>query len=164
MFELASRCIERDVVNYLRPSFDPPPPPPTDQNLLQTKPPSPAPSDISLHSIISAEPHIMHIPLPQPSPKRSWLKRTRDGIYENRGMFFLLISQFFGSLMAMMARLLSTGTMGTQKFHALQILFVRQSITSAGCLIWLWKIGVSPWGDRKIRLLLVARGVGKLLP
>lgn len=81
-------------------------------------------------------------------------------IHENRGLLFLLISQFFGSLMNVIARILSTGLLGNQRFHALQILFVRQSITTAGCLIWMWYNGIFPLGDRKVRGLLVVRGLG----
>jgi drug/metabolite transporter (DMT)-like permease len=61
--------------------------------------------------------------------------------------------------MALTARLLATGP---QKFHALQILFVRQTITAAGCFLWMWYNNVphAPFGAREVRWLLVARGLG----
>ena len=80
-------------------------------------------------------------------------------MYRNRGMLFLLTAQFFATTMSLMARLLSTGP---QKFHALQILFARQSITAAGCFLWMWANAVpdAPLGARGVRGLLVVRGLG----
>lgn len=61
--------------------------------------------------------------------------------------------------MALTARLLE---IGPQKFHALQILFVRQTITAAGCFLWMWYRSVphAPLGAKEVRWLLVARGLG----
>jgi drug/metabolite transporter (DMT)-like permease len=50
-----------------------------------------------------------------------------------------------------------------QKFHPLQILFARQSITSLGCFFWMWYNAVpdAPLGPRgSVRWLLVLRGIG----
>lgn len=60
----------------------------------------------------------------------------------------------------MLARLLSTGYSGPP-LSALQILFARQSITSLGCLLWMYfrSVPSAPFGAPGIRLLLAARGV-----
>ena len=61
--------------------------------------------------------------------------------------------------MSLTTRLLETGP---QKFHALQILFVRQVITAAGCFLWMWyhRVPHAPLGVKEVRWLLVARGLG----
>lgn len=61
--------------------------------------------------------------------------------------------------MSVTVRLLETGP---QKLQALQILFVRQTITMAGCLLWMWynSIPHAPLGVKEVRWLLVARGLG----
>ena len=94
-----------------------------------------------------------------PPAPLGFLARTKASIYTNRGLFYILISQFFGSLMSLTARLLETGP---QKFHALQILFVRQTITAAGCFLWMYVNSVpdAPLGAKSVRWLLVARGLG----
>ncbi|KAI5799959.1 integral membrane protein DUF6 [Geopyxis carbonaria] len=98
---------------------------------------------------------------PAPPAAPTTLTRCKTGLWANRGLLLILLSQFFGSLMSLTARLLETGFPG-QHFHALQILFVRQSITCAGCLAWMWynDIPDAPFGARKVRALLVARGLG----
>ena len=84
---------------------------------------------------------------------------TDAALYRNRGLFLILLAQLFWSLMALSTRLLETGS---QKFHALQISFVRQTVTSAMTLVWVWHHNVphAPLGPRDVRWLLVARGIG----
>lgn len=115
-----------------------------------------------LHHRIPGEDHDDDEFLPPPASLKPTgvVARWLSVIKENRGLLFLLVSQIFGSLMNVIARILSTGLLGNQRFHALQILFVRQSITTAGCLLWMWYNGIFPLGDRKVRGLLVVRGLG----
>ncbi|TGZ83166.1 hypothetical protein EX30DRAFT_304792 [Ascodesmis nigricans] len=105
------------------------------------------------------DPDDEYIPPLASTKPTSAVQRCWGVVYENRGLLFLLVSQFFGSLMNVIARILSTGLLGNQKFHALQILFVRQSITTAGCLLWMWFNSIKPLGDPKIRILLLVRGL-----
>ncbi|KAF8539907.1 hypothetical protein BDD12DRAFT_835911 [Trichophaea hybrida] len=124
------------------PSFTPP------KLFLSTSPSSPDPAQRNpISTVSSATPHL------------DFLSQTKNAFYDNRGLFLILFSQFCGSLMALIARLLATGP---QKFHALQILFVRQTITAAGCFLWMWRKNVpyAPFGPREVRWLLVARGLG----
>lgn len=59
----------------------------------------------------------------------------------------------------MTTRLLETGF--DTKFHALQIIFVRMSITATIGSVYLWRKGVAdfPFGPRGVRGLLVVRGL-----
>lgn len=61
--------------------------------------------------------------------------------------------------MSLTARLLETTP---ERFHPLQILFARQTITSTGSFIWMWWNSVShaPLGEKGVRWLLVLRGIG----
>lgn len=87
--------------------------------------------------------------------------RCKNTLENNRGIMLVLLSQFFGSLMSLATRILETGY-PEQRFHALQILFARQSITSVLVYMWMWRMKVdnAPFGPRGVRGLLVARGVG----
>ncbi|KAF7559936.1 hypothetical protein G7046_g4206 [Stylonectria norvegica] len=80
-------------------------------------------------------------------------------VYEkNLGLLLILLAQVFGSLMTMATRLLETGF--EEKYHALQIIFVRMFATSLFALLYMLhqKVPSAPFGDRKIRGLLVLRG------
>lgn len=87
--------------------------------------------------------------------------RCKITLENNRGVMLVLLSQFFGSLMSLATRILET-RYPEQRFHALQILFARQSITSVLVYLWMWSMKVenAPFGPRGVRGLLVARGVG----
>jgi drug/metabolite transporter (DMT)-like permease len=80
-------------------------------------------------------------------------------MHTNRGLLLILLAQLFASLMSLTARLLSTGP---QRFHALQILFIRQTITAAGCYLWMYLRSTpsAPFGPPEVRWLLIARGLG----
>ncbi|KAI5846542.1 hypothetical protein DFP73DRAFT_476110 [Morchella snyderi] len=105
-------------------------------------------------------PRLSSSPAPASLPKSLWA-RVRASLYSNRGILLVLISQFFGSVMNLATRILET-SFPEQRFHALQILFARQSITCVLVWVWLWWMRVpdAPWGPRGVRWLLVARGVG----
>lgn len=116
-------------------------------------------------SLLSHAPSLLRARSRSPFPGRSsgpslWV-RFKNTLYNNRGIMLVLLSQFFGSLMSLTTRILET-SFPEQKFHALQVLFARQSITSVLVYIWVWRMKVeeAPFGPRGVRGLLVARGVG----
>ncbi|KAI5818106.1 hypothetical protein BZA77DRAFT_235446, partial [Pyronema omphalodes] len=96
---------------------------------------------------------------PTPPSSSTFLSRVRRSIHTNRGLLLILLAQFFASTMSLTARLLSTGP---QRFHALQILFIRQTITAAGCYLWMYlrRTPSAPFGPPEVRWLLIARGLG----
>lgn len=79
-------------------------------------------------------------------------------IYSYLGIKLLLLSQFFNAGMAATTRLLETTS--DPPFHPLQILFVRMTITYAGCFAYMYfkKIPNFILGPPGVRLLLVLRG------
>jgi drug/metabolite transporter (DMT)-like permease len=79
-------------------------------------------------------------------------------IYSYLGVKLLLLSQFFNAGMAATTRLLETTS--DPPFHPLQILFVRMTITYAGCFAFMyWKrIPDFVIGPPGVRLLLILRG------
>lgn len=116
-------------------------------------------SALSLHS---HAPSILSARSQSPFPGRPSLwARCKSTLDNNRGIMLVLLSQFFGSLMSLTTRILETGY-PEQRFHPLQILFVRQSITSVLVFVWMWRMKVenAPFGPRGVRGLLIARGVG----
>ena len=90
--------------------------------------------------------------------ERAWAWSTPI-VYDNRGLLFVLLSQFFGSTMGLCARILET-SFPEQKMHAVQILFIRHSFTTVvvGIFIVFRSVEHAPWGPWGIRWLLVVRG------
>ncbi|KAK4235944.1 hypothetical protein C8A03DRAFT_17362 [Achaetomium macrosporum] len=76
---------------------------------------------------------------------------------DNRGVILVGVSQFFGALMNLAARLLELES----GMHPMQILFARQSMTTAlSCLYMWWKtVPDFPLGPRGVRGVLVIRGL-----
>lgn len=113
---------------------------------------SPAPS-----ARLSPVPHGLYNPLqehqhlgPPISPvKRFWKK--------NKPSILVALSQFFGALMNLSARLLELEGDG---MHPIQVLVMRQGLTSLCCLLYMWWMKVSdfPFGSKEIRWLLMVRG------
>lgn len=95
------------------------------------------------------EPQEEH-PVRQTSLQKFWAK--------NKGPVLVAVSQGFGALMNLSARLLETEGDG---MHPVQVLLLRQSITSMCCLIYMWWMETpgAPFGGKEIRLLLLVRGV-----
>ncbi|KAG7105506.1 putative membrane protein like [Verticillium longisporum] len=76
----------------------------------------------------------------------------------NRGIFLVALSQLFGALMNLAARLLELEGEG---MHPFQVLFARQSITmlcASGYMFWK-RTPDFPLGNPEVRWLLIARGV-----
>ncbi|KAF3343551.1 Translational activator GCN1 [Verticillium dahliae VDG2] len=83
------------------------------------------------------------------------LQKTMDA---NRGIFLVALSQLFGALMNLAARLLELEGEG---MHPFQVLFARQSITmlcASGYMFWK-RTPDFPLGNPEVRWLLIARGV-----
>ncbi|KFA45895.1 hypothetical protein S40293_07556 [Stachybotrys chartarum IBT 40293] len=84
---------------------------------------------------------------------------SRLALFWARNMPAILValSQFFGALMNLSARLLELEGEG---MHPAQILLVRQMLTSVACLTYMWwtRVPGFPFGQRDIRLLLLTRG------
>ncbi|KAH6644957.1 hypothetical protein BKA67DRAFT_586555 [Truncatella angustata] len=95
-------------------------------------------------------------------PQTTW-EKARSFYERNIGLFLVFMAQVFGSLMTMTTRLLETGF--ETKFHALQIIFVRMLATAILGFLYMWikKVPDMPFGDRKIRGLLVLRGFAGFL-
>ncbi|PUU77456.1 hypothetical protein B9Z19DRAFT_1146190, partial [Tuber borchii] len=79
----------------------------------------------------------------------------------NRGSLFVLLSQFFCSTMGHCTRVLETSST-EQNMHAMQILFIGQSITTVvvGILIVFRSVEHALWGSWGVRWLLNARDFG----
>lgn len=87
-------------------------------------------------------------------PNASWIKKfwTR-----NRPSILVALSQFFGALMNLSARLVELEGNG---MHPVQVLLLRQSMTSFCCMLYMWyaKTPEFPFGRKDIRWLLLLRG------
>ncbi|KAF2636246.1 hypothetical protein P280DRAFT_435399 [Massarina eburnea CBS 473.64] len=103
---------------------------------------------------------------PQLSPTADPGRSTEGGIREsirsfydrNFGLFLVFLAQTCGSIMNTAAKLLATGY--EEKFHALQIIFIRMSCTTILGVLYMWyhKTPDFPLGVPGIRHLLVLRG------
>ncbi|KAF6843959.1 integral membrane protein DUF6 [Colletotrichum musicola] len=91
-------------------------------------------------------------------PQRTERARLRRFWNTNKGVVLVALSQLFGALMNLTARLLELEGEG---MHPLQVLFARQSLTMVCCCIYMYymKIPDFPFGKKEIRWLLIARGV-----
>lgn len=101
--------------------------------------------------------HASTSPAPSPSPnsiRRFWNR--------NKGVFLVVLAQFFGTLMNVTTRLLEVEGNRGKGMHPFQILFARMSITCVLATLYMWrkKTPDFPLGKREVRPLLVARGVG----
>lgn len=93
------------------------------------------------------------------SPFRSF---WANSILPNAGIFLLLNSQFFNSIMVTTCKLLVTDKDFDVPIHPLQILFVRMFITYICCALYMMitkSVEDAPWGPKEIRHLLVIRGL-----
>ncbi|KAH8821170.1 hypothetical protein F5884DRAFT_77253 [Xylogone sp. PMI_703] len=75
----------------------------------------------------------------------------------NQGLVYVALSQFFGALMNVAARLLEIEDGG---MHPFQILFARMSVSVVFASLWMWWKHTPdfPLGARKLRWLLIIRG------
>lgn len=77
---------------------------------------------------------------------------------QNKCALLVALSQLFGALMNLSARLLELEGEG---MHPIQVLFMRQALTTLCCVLYMWymKVPDFPLGGKDIRLLLVVRGL-----
>ncbi|KAK2008561.1 integral membrane protein DUF6 [Colletotrichum eremochloae] len=96
-------------------------------------------------------------PPPTTQPPQQTTKLARLWL-ANKGVVLVALSQLFGALMNLTARLLELEGEG---MHPLQVLFARQSVTMVCCCAYMYymKTPDFPLGKKGIRWLLVARGV-----
>ncbi|KAH6666471.1 putative AAA family ATPase pontin [Plectosphaerella plurivora] len=75
----------------------------------------------------------------------------------NKGVLLVALSQLFGALMNLSARLLELEGDG---MHPFQVLLARQSLTMLCCVVYMWwyKTPGFPFGPKEVRWLLVLRG------
>ncbi|KAM0277014.1 hypothetical protein ACHAQH_006139 [Verticillium albo-atrum] len=96
---------------------------------------------------------------PDQSSRASRLVTAAQKVWaSNRGVFLVALSQFFGALMNLAARLLELEGEG---MHPFQVLFARQSITmlcASGYMYWK-RTPDFPLGNPEVRWLLIARGL-----
>ncbi|KAL6871186.1 hypothetical protein J3F83DRAFT_734520 [Trichoderma novae-zelandiae] len=114
---------------------------------------SPAPS-----ARLSPVPHGPYIPagVYQP-PSEASSPRLKQFWIRNKPSILVAVSQFFGALMNLSARLLELDGDG---IHPVQVLLLRQGLTSLCCFVYMWWRNVPdfPFGKREIRWLLMLRG------
>lgn len=118
--------------------------------------PSPAPSSRFSSEAQHTYPELSTVDTPPslPQPRGSAILRFWA---RNKGACFVALSQFFGALMNLTARLLEIDGDG---MHPVQALLFRQSLTMLCCYGYMWwmKVPGMPFGGKDIRLLLFLRG------
>jgi hypothetical protein len=110
---------------------------------------------LSFSSISSCGPPRLYSSLQYTEPSRLQRLKTsgRHFWHRNYGLFLVIVSQLFGALMNAATRLLELEGEG---MSPLQVLFARQTLTSALCCLWMWwtEIPDFPLGAKGIRWLL----------
>ncbi|KAJ4403574.1 hypothetical protein N0V91_006447 [Didymella pomorum] len=96
-----------------------------------------------------------------PAPPRTAKGKLQALWYKNKGLFLVLISQFFGTLMNITTRLLEMEGNDGKGYHPFHILFARMGITVLCASVYMWykKTEHFPFGMREVRPLLIARGL-----
>ncbi|KAF3007765.1 hypothetical protein E8E13_010165 [Curvularia kusanoi] len=95
------------------------------------------------------------------APPRHLKGRVQEIWYRNKGLFLVLISQFFGTLMNITTRLLEMEGNNGKGYHPFHILFARMGITVVCASVYMWykRTEHFPFGLREVRPLLIARGL-----
>lgn len=93
----------------------------------------------------------------RPSRLSNIVTRVKQTYYRNQGVLLVAVSQLFGALMNMSARLLELEGEG---MHPFQVLLARQSLTMLCSILYMWYYQTPgfPFGPKEVRWLLVARG------
>ncbi|KAK8215220.1 hypothetical protein M8818_002232 [Zalaria obscura] len=101
-------------------------------------------------------------PSRSPAPPRTWRGKLQASWIRNKGLFYMLLAQVFGTLMNVTTRLLEVEGNKGKGLHPFQILFARMGITFvlASGYMWYRKTPYFPLGMPEVRWLLVARGMG----
>lgn len=114
---------------------------------------SPAPS-----GRLSPIPHGPYNPTGvHPPPLEAPSSRLKQFWIRNKPSILVAVSQFFGALMNLSARLLELDGDG---IHPIQVLLLRQGLTSVLCCAYMWWKGIPDFllGNKEVRWLLLARG------
>lgn len=95
--------------------------------------------------------------LAQPSLASRTVTALQRTYSRNKGVLLVALSQLFGALMNLSARLLELEGDG---MHPFQVLLARQSLTMICCVAYMWwyKTPGFPFGPKEVRWLLVLRG------
>ncbi|EFQ96730.1 hypothetical protein MGYG_08655 [Nannizzia gypsea CBS 118893] len=96
------------------------------------------------------------------TPGRSsrWLQRMRQLWLQGKGMLLVLLAQFFGATMNVMATLLERDGPHGKGMTPFQILLVRMPATALFSFIYMWIMKVpEPFGAKAVRPLLNLRGM-----
>ncbi|KAL6715028.1 hypothetical protein ACLMJK_007289 [Lecanora helva] len=96
-----------------------------------------------------------------PRPK-TWKGKMKVSWTNNKGLALVILAQFFGTLMNVVIRILEVDGSHGPKLHPFQILFARMTgtVILSGIYMFLANVEHAPFGSRKVRGLLVARGIG----
>ncbi|KAK2818451.1 hypothetical protein FQN49_007887 [Arthroderma sp. PD_2] len=95
----------------------------------------------------------------QAKPSR-WLLKLRQIWLQGKGMALVLLAQFFGASMNVMARVLERDGPHGKGMAPFQILLVRMPATAMFSFMYMWYMKVpGPFGAPAIRPLLIARGI-----
>ncbi|KAL9030537.1 MAG: hypothetical protein Q9196_001358 [Gyalolechia fulgens] len=94
-----------------------------------------------------------------PAPPKSFRARCGSLWTANKGLVLVLVSQLFGALMNVTARLLETSG---EPLNTFQVMFARMGITLIMSTAYMWWANIEhfPFGPKEVRKLLMARGFG----
>ncbi|EGE06766.1 DUF6 domain-containing protein [Trichophyton equinum CBS 127.97] len=94
------------------------------------------------------------------SKPSGWLQRTHQVWLQGKGMLLVLLAQFFGATMNVMARLLERDGPHGKGMTPFHILLARMPATTIFSFIYMWYMKVpEPFGARAVRPLLILRGI-----
>ncbi|KAI9652679.1 MAG: hypothetical protein M1831_006666 [Alyxoria varia] len=109
-------------------------------------------------------------PAPNPSHTSAMIESFQDppsgtarAFYQrNKGLFYVLLAQVFGTLMNVTTRLLEIEGNEGAGMHPFQILFTRMMITTTLSTFYMWwtEIPDFPFGMPEVRVALAIRGIG----
>ncbi|EGD86619.1 hypothetical protein H112_05124 [Trichophyton rubrum D6] len=89
-----------------------------------------------------------------------WLQRTHQMWLQGKGMLLVLLAQFFGATMNVVARLLEQDGPHGKGMTPFHILLARMPATALFSFIYMWYMKVpEPFGARAVRPLLILRGI-----
>lgn len=143
------------------------------ENLSGNKSPSPflspgisrslSASPVSNYSRLSLSPYPSRAtsPIPFSQHPQAWNKTGPGALRRfwdrNRGVILVAVSQLFGALMNLAARMLELES----GMHPLQILFARMSLTTILSCLYMWwnKVPHFPLGPKGLRGILLVRGI-----
>ncbi|KAI5805136.1 hypothetical protein EDC01DRAFT_610118 [Geopyxis carbonaria] len=90
------------------------------------------------------------------------MAKFKSIVYNNRGVFLLLVAEFLSSSMGITTRYLETSLPGGRKLHPFHIMWCRMGVTLSCSLLLGWYQGTQffPFGRKEIRPLLILRSMG----